>query len=352
MIEISKQSCDFSLIVRGRKLLTRVLGLFLTSLVLEPALSAQSISSYRGKTMGTYYAVKYVGVSPAPLQPEFERILKDLNRQMSTYINDSEISTFNRLKSYDWFPVSPEFGRVVQTSKKIFALTDGAFDPTLNPLVSLWGFGPKGRPETVPTDAQLKQGLESIGFEKIVIAKDQRKLKKQSADLTIDLSAIAKGYAADVLSEYLNQLGFSHHLVEIGGEVRTSGQKPGDQPWVIAIEMPSETAGGASALVAPRSFGLATSGDYRNFYEIDGKRMSHIIDPRTGYPISHDLASVSVLSETCGEADGLATAFMVMGREKAYEIAVKNKIPAYFIYRKDDSFATLATPEFARFRLQ
>ena len=248
---------------------------------------------------------------------QIEGRLFQINQQMSTYLLHSEISRLNGGDVGTWYDVSPEFIRVYDLAKDIHRQTGGAFEPTLGELVNLWGFGPKGRVTKVPNDLDLQDALRNMGFQKIISA-DGKRLQKTNAKVYLDFSAIAKGFAVDYLAEYLDYLGIQNYLVEVGGEVRTKGLKKSGHPWKIGIEMPS-MGRSVMKVVAPNGRAVATSGDYRNYFESEGQRYSHILDPRTGRPIKHRLASVSVLAETCAEADAYATAFMVMGLEASKE---------------------------------
>jgi thiamine biosynthesis lipoprotein len=294
----------------------------LISLLLFPDCSfARREHRISGRTMGTTYQVKVITGRYENLEGLAERIqarLAEINRSMSTYIEDSEISRFNRFDEVNRpFPVSEDFLRVMQAGKKIHALSEGAWDATVAPLVDLWGFGPSGKTPAVPSAAQLQPILETVGFERIDVHPSGYLVKKVRGT-TLDLGSIAKGYGVDQLANLLVSAGRQNFLVEIGGEVVATGVRTDGLPWRVGINTPRP---GASADTVYRAFSLsnaafATSGDYRNFFIMDGRRYSHVIDPRTGYPVANGVVSASIIASECTFADGLATAVMVLGAEK------------------------------------
>ncbi|QEF99006.1 Thiamine biosynthesis lipoprotein ApbE precursor [Stieleria maiorica] len=302
----------------------------------------RTIREFRGKTMGTSYMVKVAGaeaVDDQTLRFSIDAELRRVNDQMSTYLESSEISQFNRSTSTDWFAVSSEFAAVVTEAQSIAEKTDGAFDITVAPLVNAWSFGPTERSRTVPDADTLKQVMATVGYKKLDVRTDPPGLKKQIPELQIDLSSIAKGHGVDRVVDKLSQLGASDVFVEIGGEVRTSGDKPGG-PWKVGIQLPDaaqDTVMIAHAMLMnePAGNAMATSGDYRNMYVVDGKRYSHTIDPRTGAPVEHDLASVTVIAKTCMQADGWATALNVLGQNPALAIAKQDDIHTLLVSRTD-----------------
>lgn len=304
-----------------------------------------------GTTMGTTYSVKWYGSHT--LDSDIQRIhqsielaLNIVNDSMSTYIPDSELSKFNALPESSKIEASEGLFKVLSLSEKISNQTQGAFDITVGPLVNLWGFGPDARVIKAPTDDEIEALRDRVGYQKLKLNSVDRSVEK-AAELYVDLSAVAKGYGVDQLAEVMELYGIESYLVEIGGELRSKGLKPNDQSWKIAVENPS---GGASRdiqqIVSVSNTGIATSGDYRNYFESDGIRYSHTINPSTGKPITHKLASVTVLMPTCAEADALATAFMVMGEVEAYDFALNNEIDAFFIVKSDDGFIEKMTPGF------
>ena len=274
-----------------------------------------------GETMGTTYHIKLVTSVFRSLTGLEERILEKLeaiNQSMSTYRKTSEISRFNAANEADSpIPISDDFYRVILTAKEIYDATAGAWDGTLEPIVDLWGFGPSGSgtpAPKIPPLLEIEKRLATIGFDKLSIY-DGKVLGKQNASLTLDLNSIAKGYGVDQLAELLGENDIHDFLVEIGGETIARGVRKDGSPWRVGINVPRSDAAIDSVyrVVTLADTALATSGDYRNFFELEGVRYSHVFDPRTGYPVSNGVVSVSVIARTCAFADGLATALMVMG---------------------------------------
>lgn len=306
------------------------------------------IVSFSGVTMGTTYTVKWVGGNEAQIsaiRKEVTTALLSVNQAMSTYIADSELSLFNQLPAEGEVELSDSLFFVLSLAQRISKETLGAFDITVGPLVNLWGFGPDGRALRAPTDSDILLLQESIGFENLVLSSTPQKALKKTA-LYIDLSAIAKGYGVDVLASIMEKNNIRDYLVEIGGELRAQGHKPNNQDWKIAIESPVKGERKVQKVLSISNTGIATSGDYRNYFEEEGIRYSHTIDPNTGKPIAHRLASVTVLMPTCAEADAMATAFMVMGEERAFEFAVKHDVDAFFIIKSNQNFIEKMTPGF------
>ena len=279
----------------------------------------------QGRTMGTTYHIKIVtgyfqGVSG--LKEKIEKRLVEINTAMSTYQKDSEISRFNEFNQAGTkFEILEDFYRVMKTAQAIYRLSDGAWDGTVNPLVDLWGFGRGGAKNKVPLGSKISALLSNIGFENIEVLEPGFLLKKRAA-VTLDLSSIAKGYGVDQVAATIRKEGFQHYLVEIGGEVFASGYSKDGKLWRIGINRPQADAAFDEVykIVNLYNRAFATSGDYRNFFVVDGIRYAHIIDPRTGYPIANYVVSVTIIADTCTFADGLATAIMVMGPEKGLEL--------------------------------
>jgi thiamine biosynthesis lipoprotein len=232
-------------------------------------------------------------------------------------------------------------------AQRIGELTQGAFDITVGPLVNAWGFGPGERREDLD-QAAIDELRSHTGWDKLIVNPGESTLVKLDPALYCDLSAIAKGYAVDRVFETLSDLGFTSRMVEIGGEVRTAGANAEGRPWRIAVEKPLEGGRGIQRVVALQDLAMATSGDYRNYFERDGKRYSHEIDPRTGRPIEHRAASVSVIEPTCAAADALATGLIVLGEDRGFDLAVELEIAALFLVRDGDSFVEKSTPAFDR----
>ena len=306
-----------------------------------------------GQTMGTTWSLNMVpgssGTDSAVLKRLLQARLDQINGLMSTYDPESELSRFNTLASTDWYPVSEDTARVIDLSQEISVLSGGAFDISIGPLVELWGFGTAERREKIPTEGQVRDNLARVGYKNIQLRRGPTAIRKQIPELQIDLSAVAKGYAVDALAKILEQQGISNYLLEIGGELQISGHRGDDSPWQIAIEKPLEEVREVATIFPLTNTALATSGNYRNFYVEDGQRYSHTIDPVSGKPIRHKLASVTVLARTCARADALATALMVLGEEKGRQFCEKNQIAAYFLIHERTSMTVYASPAFERF---
>lgn len=289
---------------------------------------------FQGPVFGTgYHVAVYADLDEsayteldAGIRAELERV----DSLMSTYRDDSELSRFNRAPIGVPFFLSPATAEVISEAIRIARLSHGAFDVTVGPVVDLWGFGREGRPERVPEDVALKHALSRVGIHALTLEGD-RLSKTRPVD--IDLSGIAKGYATDRVADYLDARGIDSYLVEVGGEIRTHGKKPDGSPWRIAVEKPVSSGRSVQRIVSLDNAAVATSGDYRNYFEAEGRRYSHTIDPRTGKPITNRVASVTVITERCATADALATAFTVMGAAAGLELAERENIPVYFIVR-------------------
>ena len=279
----------------------------------------------QGRTMGTTYQVKVVTGSfqaVSGLKEKIEKRLDEINRSMSTYIPDSEISRFNALRQIGTkFQISGDFYQVMRVADKIYRLSEGAWDGTVNPLVDLWGFGRKGHKAVIPPRQDILRLMASVGFDNIEIL-EPGSLSKKSASVTLDLSSIAKGFGVDALAKLIANQGFQNYLVEIGGEVFAAGVRKDGKPWRIGINRPRKDAAVDEVyqVLNLQNRAFATSGDYRNFFEVNGMRYSHIINPKTGYPVSNGVVSVSLLAGDCTFADGLATAAMVMGHKKGLDL--------------------------------
>ena len=295
------------------------------SLFIFTSTGAQQEYLIQGRTMGTTYQVKiltgdFQGISG--LKDKIDQRLAAINNSMSTYQIDSEISRFNDLKQEGQpFQISNDFFKVMKMAQTIFELSQGAWDGTVKPLVDLWGFGSRGRIREIPQKQAVVALLREIGFDNIKILENASLLKKRMS-ITLDLSSIAKGYGVDQVAEIVQQAGFKDYLVEIGGEIFASGRRKDGKLWRIGVNRPRKDAAFDEVYqgVELNHQAFATSGDYRNFFEIDGIRYSHVIDPRTGYPVSNGVVSVSIIAVNCTFADGMATAVMVMGHDNGLEL--------------------------------
>jgi thiamine biosynthesis lipoprotein len=299
-----------------------------------------------GATMGTSYHLTWTERGNVP-DPELvfkgvEDILERINASMSTYRPDSEISRFNQLAVGQWFEVSEDFYLVWVMSESVSSLSGGAYDVTVAPLVNLWGFGPDGVTD-MPEQAAIEAALLSVGQSHIEIDVPHRALRKL-APVQLDFSSIAKGYAVDVVALWLEQQGIADYMVEIGGEIRVAGMSPRSSPWRIAVEKPDPMVRAVTVTLEISNLSVATSGDYRNYFEHEGVRYSHSIDPRTGWPVQHDLVSVTVVHENAALADAWATALTVMGTEAALRTALSERLAVYLISRDGEGFRVQKTP--------
>lgn len=317
-------------------------GLVLTACT--DSVSERETQVLRGETMGTSYQVTLVAeaepgwdwpLSKEDVQSQLDGRLRQINQWMSTYIDDSALMRFNRAPQGQWVTLPEPLIEVLRISQSVGERSEGAFDITVAPLVNLWGFGPQAQPEQVPDADTLTAILETLGFEHLELEANRA---RRVNDISLDLSGVAKGYGVDYLSRWLEQQGYRNYLVEIGGEVRLSGSSPRGDAWRIGVEQPSLLQRDGRKTLQLNDIAMATSGDYRNYYERDGKRYSHTIDPRTGRPIEHNLASVTVLADTAAEADAWATAINVLGPERGMRIAEREKLPVYMIVREGESY--------------
>lgn len=282
----------------------------------------QELSIIEGATMGTYYRVSYWDAEQSIEQAGIDTLLRAINQEVSTYIENSTISHFNRADSGILLGDVPHFRANLEIARQVYQQTKGAYDPTVMPLVNYWGFGyVSTRPATKVDSMKIDSLLQLVGMDKVRLSGDS--LLKDRPGVQLDFSGCAKGYAVDVIAEWLSQQGIQSYLVDIGGETRAEGEKPGGKPWRVGINIPDEQAQVNDILTAfdLQDLAVATSGNYRNWYELNGVIYSHTINPFTGYPERTDLLSASVFTSRCAVADAYATAFMVMGKQRAYTLA-------------------------------
>ena len=308
----------------------------------------KEIVSIKGNTMGTTYNVKFLPITNNPIEIEenyiiIEKILKDINQQMSTYIPSSEISTFNQLQSTDWFKISEDFSNVLKKSFNYYEMSDGHYDITVMPLVNLWGFGPEIF-ESPPTQALIDSVMIFIGQDLIEL--ENQKIRKKDPRVQIDLSSIAKGYAVDKIFNTLNK--YEDLFIEIGGEIRTRSK---NKDWKIGINTPSITnfENDIELVITLNNLSIATSGNYRNFYIIDDKFYHHEINPKTGYPISSNLGSISIISDkSCLDADGLSTMFYTIEKDLARDMVenLDNIESLSIIVNSDKTFTKVFSSNF------
>jgi thiamine biosynthesis lipoprotein len=319
------------------------------------ATAAESpVLTLHGFTMGSTWSAKYRSATNTPPPRAVEQALQarldDLERQMSTWRADSVLSRFNASSDTNWFPVPRDTAVVVREALEISRLSDGAFDVTVFPLVQLWGFGPGGKKGRVPSDAEIATALKRVGWQKLEARLDPPALRKSQADVAVDLSASCPGYASDCLGAVLEARGVLDYLVEVGGEFRARGNGTLGSGWRVGVERAAARGGdfqsparSLAATVALTNQSLATSGDYRNFFVVDGRRFSHHLDPRTGRPTESALASVSVLHASTMRADALGTALTVLGFKKAWALAQREKLGVLFILRDGERLTLRAT---------
>jgi thiamine biosynthesis lipoprotein len=300
---------------------------------------------FAGEAQGTYYAIIYYDEQQRNFQPEIDSLLKAFDQSVSLWVPESIISMVNN--NEEGVILDDYFIDNLKISLDVAEQTDGAFDPTVGTLVRAWGFG---FDETRQADQErIDSILVFTGYEKVKLV--QNRFVKEDSRTTIDFNAVAQGYAVDLLGQFLDAKGIRNYLVDIGGEVKARGNKSDGSFWKVGIEKPAkekEDPRDLKAVVDLEDLSIATSGNYRKFYEEDGMRYSHTIDPKTGYPVQHSLLSVSVIAETTAIADAYATAFMVMGLEKSKSfLAEHGGFDAFFIFSDTSgNFQTYATEGF------
>ncbi len=304
-----------------------------------------------GATMGTSYSVRIVdppdGMAVGEITRRIQLALEDVNRRMSTWRDDSEVSLFNAAPPGEWFPVSQDTTALVAMARAVSRMSDGAFDITVGPVVDLWGFGPDPVRVTPPAQDEIAAALARVGYLALESRATPPALRKTAPDLAVDLSGIAKGHAVDRVAAVLEQAEAANYLIEVGGELRVAGLNRRGEPWTVAVEDPLAAGRQVHRVLNVTDTAIATSGDYRNFFEYERKRYSHTIDPRTGLPVSHDLVSVTVLDESAALADALSTALLVLGPEAGGELAERTDIAAYFVVRSGDGVMARWTSAFA-----
>lgn len=292
-----------------------------------------------GGVYGTGWHLTYIPdintPPPEQVQASLEAAFDIVNVGMNSYDPESTISRFNRAPSGEVVEVDWDFAYVFNEARRITELTDGAYDVTVTPLLALWGFGPEG-PESFPEQSAIDQALGMVGLEHLEWSPATRELSKLTPGVSLELSSIAKGYGVDLGADALDELGIDNFMLDVGGEIQLRGMSPRGDAWRIAIERPEAGDRRVQTAIALSNTGVATSGDYRNYFERAGKRYSHLIDPRTGYPIAHDLVSVTVVHGSTAVADAWATALCVVGAEKALALAEERHLAIYTIRRDGD----------------
>lgn len=336
-------------------------GLFALALLILAGCDSQTAKEstalvLEGKTMGTFWRVSLAGVENTrqdELRKKIQAQLDNDDRLLSTYKSDSTLSRFNQSRSSNPYPVPEAMSDIVTTSLRIGAKTGGAMDITVGPLVNLWGFGPDKQPVKTPDQAQIDAAKALTGLQHLAVINKsgQQWLQKDLPGLYVDLSTIGEGYAADHLARLMEQNGISRYLVSVGGAVVTRGTNSDGKAWRVAIQKPTDRETAVQAVVDLNGHGISTSGSYRNYYELEGKRLSHVIDPTTGAPIEHKLVSATVIAPTAMEADGWDTGLMVLGTEKAKQVAQKEGLAVYLIAKEGEGFTTWMSPQFKTFLL-
>ena len=313
--------------------------------------SGRTTTVLQGRTMGTSYTVKIAGAGlpeaeRAALAKATQTALAEVDLAMSTYKPESELSRLNRLPADTPFHASAALREVLGEARRVHQLSEGAFDVTVGPLVNRWGFGPDGRPQSAPGDAELEALRARVGDAQLTWSGET--VAKARADVYVDLSAIAKGYGVDRVAAAIEARGHHEYMVEVGGEVRVRGRNGAGEAWRIGVERPVGGPGQPlQRVVSLTDAALATSGDYRNYYEQDGRRISHTIDARTGRPIAHTLASVTVVHPKCMTADALATAINVLGPAAGEALARRAGLAVLLVVRRPDgTFEERMTPPF------
>lgn len=311
--------------------------------------NGDSLERFDGPTMGSRYSIQYVrhaGLpAPAEVRVQVEKILSDVDRQMSTYRSDSDIERFNNLPANHCQTMPAPILELVRVGERLSLQSDGSYDLTVEPLLNLWGFGPQAREEKVPSAEALAEVQQRVGHRHLRIDGDQ--LCKDAA-VEVDFNSIAAGYAVDTIAAELEALGIHDYLAEATGELKAVGKKLDGSPWRIALEEPRDDQQVAERVIAVDGYGVSTSGDYRNYFEQGGRRYSHTFDARTGTPVLHALASVTVIHPSALMADGLSTLLLILGPERGWEYAQTHDIAAFFVIRADTGFVTRTNQAFER----
>ncbi len=313
------------------------------------SVARDAITRLSGPTMGTAYRVSLAEQLSASetetLRVGVEAALARVDALMSTYRSESELSRFNASAAGEWIGITADTASVIAEAQRTGSVSGGAFDATVGPLVDLWGFGPR-HGAGVPSDEAIADASALTGSEAFRFDSAQGAIRKFRDGLRVDLSGVAKGYAVDLVAAHLDAVGLDSYLIDVGGELEARGRKKDGSLWRIGIERPLSGRRQVQRVVVVDGGAVATSGDYRNFFEREGRRFSHTIDPRTGRPVEHALASVSVMAERAMTADALSTAMMVLGPDEGLALAERLDLPALFLLRGQDGIVERATPGF------
>ena len=336
-------------VVNPLKILLLACGLLLAGCLRNEAPKIE-VQELKGEIFGSYYIVKYRGdLAKEELQSMLNQFFREFNDEFSTYQASSAISKFNQLKTNEKLEVSPRFIEMLKLAEKFYNETNGAFDPTLGPVIKAWGFGGGNKKET-PSEAVLKAARGKVGFPFIKWDETKKTVWKEKAGLELDVNAFAPGWAADLIGKMLTDNKVQDYMVDFSGDILFHGTKDGENLWVAGIETPSQKHNqGVVTAVRMKNAAISTSGNYRQFFDEKGVKKSHIIDPRTGKPVTHNISSASVIADTCVEADAWSTAFMVLG-PKGLDIANKNDIKVLLLEaKKTNLFEKLYSPSMSRF---
>ncbi|CAI8955401.1 FAD:protein FMN transferase [Pseudomonas serboccidentalis] len=327
----------------------RWFGLVLLVSLLAGCGDGDSMESFGGPTMGSTYSIKYVRhtglADSAQVRREVEGILVEVDRQLSTYRSDSEIERFNALLANSCQTMPAPVLELVRVGEQLSEQSEGSYDLTVEPLMNLWGFGPQGREEKVPDTAVLAEVMQRVGHQHLHIKDGQ--LCKDAA-VEVDFNSIAAGYAVDTIAARLEAMGIHDYLAEATGELKAKGKKLDGSAWRIALEEPRDDQQVAERVISVDGYGVSTSGDYRNYFLQDGRRYSHTFDARSGAPVLHKLASVTVIHPSALMADGLSTLLLILGPERAWDYAEKHDIGAFFVIRADTGFVIRTSAAFER----
>jgi thiamine biosynthesis lipoprotein len=317
----------------------------------SPAVGEGS-ARFGGASMGTTFSIQVLempaGLGRTQLQTDVARLLDGIDRALSTWREDSELARFNAGGDTEWVAVDPGLWLVATEARRVAELSGGALDVTVGPLVELWGFGRGGHRARPPASDAIRAARERMGWEQLHVREGSPALRKGRGDLSVDLSALGKGYAIDMIAEHFQRLGIRRCLIEFGGELRACGLGPGGRPWRVGIERPGGAITSWEPVLELADAAVATSGDAHNVFEWRGRRFGHVIDPRSGWPVEHQLTSVSVVASTAMTADALATALFVLGPEQGRLDAEREGLAALFVLRDGDTSTCHWTPALAR----
>lgn len=308
------------------------------------------VQEIKGDVFGSYYIIKYRGpLDEKKFNQELNHFFSDFNNQFSTYQQNSLISQFNNLKSNTRFKVTPQFIEMLNLARKFHLETNGAFDPTLGPVIKLWGFG-GGKVKKTPTPEELKTAMSRVGFSHLKWDKKELTIWKDIDGLHLDVNAFAPGWACDLIGKLLQDHHVSNYMIDISGDILFKGSKSSDQAWIAGIEKPAKAyAEGVQLAFKMKDQAISTSGNYRQFFNDQGIKRSHIIDPRTGNPVTHSISSASVIADSAVAADAWSTALMVLGTD-GLETSEKNGIKVLLLEaKKPDEFTEITSASMQRF---